>query len=58
MFYSPPHEQVIWHYQDANNELIQRSISQFNWDRAFSKKSVNKQIMVFNKTILNVMKNF
>ena len=35
IFYPPPSERVAWHYQDANNDLIQRSISQFNWERAF-----------------------
>ena len=58
IFYPPPYERVVWHYQDANNDLIQRSISQFNWERAFSNKGVNKQISIFNETILNIMKNF
>ena len=49
---------VVWYYQDANNDLIQCSISQFNWERAFSNKGVNKQISIFNETILNIMKNF
>ena len=55
-FYPPPYERVVWHNQDANNDLIQRSISRFNWERAFSNKGVNKQI--FNETILNIMTNF
>ena len=57
IFYPPPYERVVWHYQDANNDLIQRSISQFNWERAFSNKGVNKQISIFNETILNIMTN-
>ena len=58
IFCPPPYERVVWHYQDANNDLIQRSISQFNWERAFSNKGVNKQISIFNETILNTMTNF
>ena len=58
IFYPPPYERVVWHYQDANNDLIQQSISQFNWERAFSNKGVNKQISIFNETILNITKNF
>ena len=58
IFYPPPYERVVWHYQDANNDLIQRSISQFNWERAFSNKGINKQISIFNETILNIMTNF
>ena len=30
IFYPAPYERVVWHYQDKNNDLIQRSISQFN----------------------------
>ena len=58
IFYPPPYERSVWHYQDANNDLIQRSISQFNWERAFSNKGVNKQISIFSETILNIMTNF
>ena len=28
IFFPPPYERVVWYYQDANNDLIQRSISQ------------------------------
>ena len=58
MFYPPPYERVVWHCQDANNDIIQRSISQFNWERAFYNKDVNKQISVFNETLLNIMIDF
>ena len=58
IFFPAPYERVVWHYQDANNDLIQRSVSQFYWKRASSNKGVNKQISFFNETILNVMTNF
>ena len=58
IFCPPPYERVVWHYQDANNDLIQQSISQFNWETAFSNKGVKKQISIFNETILNIMTNF
>ena len=58
IFYPPPYERVVWHYQDANNDLIQRSISQFNWERAFSNKGVNKQISIFNETMPHETKIF
>ena len=57
-FLPTPYERVVWYYQDANNDLIQCSISHFNWERAFSNEGVNKQISIFNETILNIMKNF
>ena len=58
IFYPPLYERVVWHHQDANNDLIQRSISQFNWEKAFSNKGINKQISIFNETVLNIMTNF
>ena len=58
IFYLPPLERVAWHYQDPNNDQIQRSISQLNWERASSNKGVNKQVPIFNETILNIMTSF
>ena len=58
IFYPTPYERVVWHYQDTNNDLIRRSLSQFNWERAFSNKGVNKQISIFNEAILNIKTNF
>ena len=31
VFYPPPYERQIWHYQHENVELIQRAIEQFSW---------------------------
>ena len=30
----------------------------FNWESVFSNKGTNKQILVFNETNLNIIKNF
>ena len=37
---------------------MQRSISQFNWKRAFCNTCVSKQISIFNATVLSIMTNF
>ena len=58
IFYPPQYERLVWHYQDANNDLIQRSISHSNCERALSTKGVNKQMSIFNGTIYNIMTNF
>ena len=58
IFYPPSYEKVVWDCQDANNNLIQRPIFQLNWKRALYNKGVNKQILIFNETILNIMTNF
>ena len=40
------------------NCLIRRAIHEFNWKRALSNLNVDEQVTVFNRTILNIMKNF
>ena len=58
IFYPPPYCREIWHYQDANIDMIRRAISQFNWDKAFSNTNVNEKVYIFSHTILNILSNF
>ena len=48
----------IWHYKDANSELIRRAINEFNWQRSFLSTNVNEKVDTFNSTILNILSNF
>ena len=32
VWYPPPYEREIWHYQDANIDQIKRAIEQFPWE--------------------------
>ena len=48
----------VWHYQDSSVKLIRRTINELDWDRAFANKHVDKKVMIFNKTVLNVLSNF
>ena len=58
IYYPPPYEREVWHYQEADSILIRRAIHEFNWKRALSNLNVDEQVTVFNRTILNIMKNF
>ena len=58
VLYPPPYTREVWHYQDSNNDLIRRSINEFDWDRAFANKHVDEKVLIFNKTVLNVLSNF
>ena len=49
---------LIWHYKDANTELIRRAINEFNWQRAFLNPNVNEKVDIFNSTIPNILINF
>ena len=48
----------VWHYKDANTELIRRAINEFNWQRAFLNTSVNEKVDICNSAILNILSNF
>ena len=58
VIYPPPYACEVWHYQDSNVDLIRRSINEFDWDRAFANKHVDEKVLIFNKTVLNVLSNF
>ena len=47
IFYPSPYPREIWHYKQANSELIRRAISNFNWDRAFLNTNVNEKASIF-----------
>ena len=58
VYYPPPYEPEVWHYQEADSILIRRAIHEFNWKRALSNLNVDEQVTVFNRTILNILKNY
>ena len=57
VLYPPPYTREVWHYQDSNVDLTRRSIDEFDWDRAFANKHVDKKVLIFNKTVLKVLSN-
>ena len=54
VFYPPPYEREIWHYQRANVDLIQRAIEQFSWEKSFRNLNINEMVFLFDKTIENI----
>ena len=58
IFYPPPYERTVWHYQQADTELIKRSLESFDWKNAFSNCNPNEQVSALTKTLLNIMSNF
>ena len=58
IFYPSAYEREIWHYQNANIDLIQQAIRDFNWERAFHRKNINEKVLALNNTINNVLSNF
>ena len=58
IYYSPPYEEEIWHYQKANIEKIRKAIDRFLWAMRFTNIDVNEKVNLFNKTIKNIIKNY
>ena len=58
VLYPPTYTREVWHYQDSNLDLIRGSINEFDWVRVFANKHVDEAVLIFNKTVLNVLSNF
>ena len=58
IYYPPPYEREIWHYEKANADHIHRSIDQFPWDIRFAHIDVNQKVHLFNQTIKSILCNF
>ena len=56
--YPPPYTRMVWHYKDSNDDFIRRAINQFNWERDFENKNVDKKVLTFSKTVMNILSNF
>ena len=57
IYYLPQYHIEVWHYNDANTELIRLAVGQFNWQKAFLNKNVNKNVNIFNEKNLDILRN-
>ena len=58
VFYPPPYEREVWHYQRANIDLIQLAIGQFSQEKSFRNLNINEMVFLLNKTIKNILSNY
>ena len=58
VWYPPPYEREIWHYQYANIDQIKRAIEKFPWEKSFRNLCINEMVHLFNKTIKNILSNY
>ena len=58
IYYPPQYYREVWHYNNANTELIRRAVDQFNWQKAFLNKNITEKRNIFNETILNILRHF
>ena len=58
VIYPPPYDREAWQYKLANYDCIQSAIANFDWEKTFHNVDVNKQVMLFDETVLNIIRNF
>ena len=58
IFDLPPYERTLWHYKQANIDLIRQVIDNFDWNRALGNASPNWQVSIFDKIISDIISNF
>ena len=56
--YPPTYTREVWDYGMAQAVLINCVIDQFHWVNLFLDKNINEQVILFNRTILNIFYNF
>ena len=57
VIYPLPCEREVWHYIIANSNCIQGAIANSDLEKAFLNVDVHKQVMLFNETVLNIIRN-
>ena len=56
--YPPPYIREVWHYKEANADLVKQVINNFNWGKFFSNTNINEKVSLSNKTLLNILSNY
>ena len=56
--FPPPYERLVWHYNKADTEKVKKSIEQVHWENIIDRKNPHQQVVIFNKTIINIFSNF
>ena len=56
--YPLPHSRQVWHFKEAEADLVRRALTDFNCERAFLNTNVNEKVCIFNKSVLNALSNF
>ena len=55
--YPPTYGCEVWDYGNDQTDLINRAIDQFDWMNLFLDKNITEEVILFNRTILNIFHN-
>ena len=54
----PTYVPEVWDYEKANTEHIKKTISNFDWNKAFENLSVYGKVDFLNKTLSSIFRNY
>ena len=54
----PAYVREVWDCSKANAENIKKTISNFNWNKAFENFSIDAKVELLNETLLNIFRNY
>ena len=58
LFYPPPYERQVWHYNRGDIVGLKQSIKNIDWSREFLNLNVNQQVELFNNYLMNIFQNY
>ena len=53
--YPLPYEREIWHYDQENVDHIRKAVDLFPWEKTLRYLNINDMILLFNKTVQNII---
>ena len=56
--YPPPYERLVYNYENADSQAINKAIEDFNWEKSFRNADIDGQVRLFNKTVINISKTY
>ena len=56
--YPPPYERLVRDYKKTYTNSIRTALKKVNWEFLFQNKNVHEQVLILNKTLLNVFSNY
>ena len=54
----PPYYRDVWNYKHANTGSIQKTVSTFDWSKAFLHRNTNEKCKILTDVSLNVFKDY
>ena len=58
IIYPPLYQRLVWDYQNANANSIQKALNVIDWNKLFTNANAKKQLNILNDTLFNIFSKF